>query len=297
MRSASETGPRSSGEMRFDRDGLTFRATVGGPAGGVPVVLLHGFPGSRQTWPAVAEHLHRAGIHTAALEQRGYGPTARPEAVGDYRLPALADDVIALTEALGTDRCHLVGHDWGGIVAWFLAATQPSRWASLTVLSTPHPRAYAAATLRSDQGLRSAYAVAFQVPLLPEALLTAAGGRMLQASLRSSGLNGATARQYADHLGTPAAMRAALNWYRAAFRHPSDLRDVGDVTVPTTYVWSTGDSALGRVAAERTGMHVSAPYRFVVLNGVSHWIPETRPARTAEIITAAIDAGDQPWDR
>jgi pimeloyl-ACP methyl ester carboxylesterase len=285
--SAQRAGGRS-GELTFARDGLTFQATVDGPSGGTPAILLHGFPGSRQTWRAVVEHLSEAGIRTATLEQRGYGPTARPDGVEAYRLPALAADVDALTDELGADRCHLVGHDWGGIVAWYLAATQPSRWASLTVLSTPHPRAYAAATVQSDQGLRSAYAVAFQLPILPEALLTMAGGRMLRAALRSSGLNGTAARHYAEHLGTPAAMRAALNWYRATFRHPSDLRDVGDVTVPTTYVWSTGDRALGRAAAERTGPHVRAPYRFVVLDGVSHWIPETRPARTAEIIAATI---------
>jgi pimeloyl-ACP methyl ester carboxylesterase len=286
MSTAAESG-RSS-DFVFERSGLTFRATVDGPSGGTPVILLHGFPGSRRTWSTVVEHLSVAGIGTVTLEQRGYGPSARPDTVDAYRLPELAADVIALTETLGARRCHLVGHDWGGIVAWFLAATQPSRWASLTVLSTPHPRAYAAATLRSDQALRSAYAVAFQVPIIPERLLTMAGGSMLQRSLRSSGLDRETARQYADHLATPEAMRAALNWYRASFRHPSDVRTVGDVSVPTTYVWSTRDSALGRAAAERTGSHVQSRYRFVVLDDVSHWIPETRPARTAEIIRAAI---------
>ena len=151
MSSAQRAGGRPN-ELTFARDGLTFRATSTARRGGTPAVLLHGFPGSRQTWRAVVEHLSGAGIRTATLEQRGYGPTARSDAIDAYRLPALAADVVALTEELGVDRCHLVGHDWGGIVAWYLAATQPSRWASLTVLSTPHPRAYAAATVRIDQG-------------------------------------------------------------------------------------------------------------------------------------------------
>jgi pimeloyl-ACP methyl ester carboxylesterase len=282
---------RAPEELTFDRDGLTFRATLDGPEDATPVILLHGFPGSRQTWRAVSQRLSRSGVRTVALEQRGYGPSARPNGVEAYRVPALAGDVVALADRLGVERCHLVGHDWGGIVAWYLASTQPSRWSSLTVLSTPHPRAYAAAAVRSDQGLRSAYVAAFQLPVLPELLLTVAGGRLLQASLRSNGLNGVTARQYADHLSTPAAMRAALNWYRASFRHPSDLGDVDDITVPTTYVWSSEDTALGRVAAERTGTHVRGEYRFVVLHGVSHWIPETRPARTAELIAASIGRG------
>ena len=279
-------------ELTFQRNGLTFRAELNGPIDGPSVILLHGFPGSTMTWQAVVPRLSAAGIRTAALEQRGYGPTARPRHVADYRLSELGADVLALAGHLGPEPVHLVGHDWGGIVAWHLAATEPSHWASLTVLSTPHPRAYGAAALRSDQGVRSAYAVAFQLPVLPEALLTVARGRLLQASLRSSGLNGVTAQHYADHLSTPAAMRAALNWYRASFRHPADLLTVGDVSVPTTYVWSTRDTALGRAAAERTGSHVRGDYRFVVLDGVTHWIPETRPARTAELITAAV-AGDR----
>jgi len=279
-------------ELVFERRGLTFRATVDGPASGPPVILLHGFPGTRETWEPVAGRLDAIGIRTVALEQRGYGPTARPGRVDDYRLPELAADVMALADELGADRCHLVGHDWGGIVAWYLAAVAPTRWASATILSTPHPRAFAAATWRSDQALRSTYVLAFQAPWVPEAALTMGGGRLLRASLQSSGLDAETARRYADHLGTQPAMRAALNWYRASFRHPTDLRRVRDITVPTTYVWSTEDTALGRAAAERTGSHVAADYRFVVLDGVSHWIPESQPERTAELIAATVD-GDR----
>ena len=214
MSSPAPTG-HDSEELTFSRDGLTFRATLDGPADGTPVVLLHGFPGSRETWRGVVERLRSTGIRTAVLEQRGYGPSARPDDVAAYRLPELAADVVALADRLGADRCHLVGHDWGGIVGWYLAATQPSRWTSLTVLSTPHPRALTTAAMSSGQGLRSAYVLAFQLPLVPEYVLTMAGGRLLQAALRSSGLSAGTARRYADHLSTPGAMRAALNWYRA----------------------------------------------------------------------------------
>ena len=135
-------------ELTFGRDGLTFRVTVNGPPDGASVILLHGFPGSRRTWHAVTDRLRASGIRTAALEQRGYGPAARPHDVAAYRLAELAADVVTLADELGAARWHLVGHDWGGIVAWYLAATQPARWASLTVLSTPHPRVLQAA-LRS----------------------------------------------------------------------------------------------------------------------------------------------------
>jgi pimeloyl-ACP methyl ester carboxylesterase len=281
--------PPRSRELTFERSGLTFRATVEGPAGGVPVVLLHGFPGSRATWERTVAELRGSGLTTAALEQRGYGRGARPAGVGAYRLPELAADVLAFLDVLGAERCHLVGHDWGGMVAWYLGATAPARLASLTVLSTPHPRAYAAAMLRSAQSARSIYALAFQFPAVPEAFLTVAGARVLRTSLERSGLDRATAQRYAAHLGTPEAMRAALHWYRAAFRHPGDSRAVGAIDVPTTYVWSTRDVALGRTAAETTGQHVTGPYRFVVLDGVSHWIPETRAARTATLIVETVE--------
>src|SRR5687768_17406067 len=117
MSAATATGSTTQ-ELTYVRDGLTFRATLDGPAGGPLVILLHGFPGSRQTWAAVAQRLSSAGIRTAALEQRGYGPTARPKDVAAYRLAELAADVVALAEQLDAGRCHLVGHDWGGIVGW-----------------------------------------------------------------------------------------------------------------------------------------------------------------------------------
>jgi pimeloyl-ACP methyl ester carboxylesterase len=277
--------PRDT-ELRHD--GLTFRVTRTGPPSAEPLVLLHGFPGSRATWHDVARRLAASGLETVALEQRGYGPRARPPDVEDYALPSLCGDVIALLDHLDVDRCHLVGHDWGGIVGWRLAAVHPDRLITLTVLSTPHLRAFADAVTRpGPQVLRSLYALAFQVPLVPERLLTADGSRLLRTMLVGSGLDPATATTYARHLAEPDAMRAALAWYRAAFRSPAALRDIGPSRVPTTYVWSTHDVALGRRAAVRTGDHVAAPYRFVVLDGVAHWIPENEPARTADLVVEA----------
>jgi len=274
-------------DVTFERGDLTFRATLGGSETGETAVLLHGFPGSRATWDEVSPLLHRSGVRTVALEQRGYGPTSRPLEVSAYRLPELGADVLALLDELGTGRCHLVGHDWGGNVAWYLAATTPHRLQSLTVLSTPHPRAMGRSMGCSLQGLRSLYAVAFQVPQLPEALLSAGGGRLLRSSLIMSGLDRELATRYSGDLADPAAMRAALNWYRAAFRYPADTTAVGVIDVPTTYVWSRGDVALGGVAARLTGDCVSGDYRFETLES-SHWIPETRPSQTATLILERI---------
>ena len=279
----------------FEHDGLRFHARDSGPPGAPAVLLLHGFPGGTETWERTGLALRRSGgteLRTIALRQRGYGPEARPSGVRSYRLRMLTDDALALADHLGLERFHVVGHDWGGMVGWSLAATRPARVASLTVLSTPHPRAFASALARSAQAVRSLYAAAFQLPLIPEAALTAGGGRPLRAALVRSGLDEEMADRYVARIGTADAMGAALNWYRAVARRPSDAWTVGPIDVPTTYAWSTDDPAISRRAAELTARHVVGPYRFHVLDGVSHWIPETAPAETAALVREAVDRGD-----
>jgi len=249
------------------------------------MVLLHGFPATAHCWEGVISALH-GRFRTLAVDQRGYSPRARPVAVGAYEVGDLTDDVLALADAAGTDRFHLVGHDWGGLVAWHLAAHHAQRLKSLTVLSTPHPRALLESLTRSWQPLRSAYALAWQLPIIPEAVMLAGDGRLLRAGLETSGLDPASAELYVNHMRQPGALRAALNWYRAAGRAPRHLVSLPPIRVPTMYVWSTNDPALGRVAAERTAHHVEGPYQIEVLDEVSHWIPETEPSRKAALLVS-----------
>lgn len=265
----------------FDRDGLTFDVQDGGPPDGDVAVLLHGWPGGARTWDRVSPDLHQAGLRTLVPDQRGYSPGARPPGRRAYALTELVADVVALLDAAGLTSVHLVGHDWGGAVAWALAAHQPQLVTSLTVLSTPHPRAMARSFRSSDQALRSAYMAAFQVPFVPERLLLAAGGAPLRAVLRRSGLPGHLADAYVDRMQEPGALGASLAWYRALL---VSREDTPEITVPTRYLWSTGDAALGRRAAELTAEQVVGPYRFDVVEGASHWLPEERP----ELVAAAI---------
>jgi pimeloyl-ACP methyl ester carboxylesterase len=153
--------------------GLVFDALAAGPATGEPVVLLHGFPQTSACWTRVLEALAAAGYRAVAPDQRGYSPTARPNAVRAYRMPELVADVVAIADGLGATRVHLVGHDWGGAVAWNLAGRHPERVATLTAVSTPHPGAFARALTTGTQPLRSAYIPLFRTPRLPELLLGA----------------------------------------------------------------------------------------------------------------------------
>jgi pimeloyl-ACP methyl ester carboxylesterase len=266
--------------------GLTFHARAAGPSDGRLVLLLHGFPQTSRSWDAVMAALADAGHRAVAFDQRGYSSTARPGDVADYAVPHLVNDVLAVADDLGGHRFDLVGHDWGGAVAWFVAGRHGERVRTLSVASTPHPLAFAAALrgeLGGDQQAKSGYADFFRTP--------EAEGFFLgndAAALRGmySALPPEAAEEYVRVLSEPGAMTAALNWYRAT--RFQDFGDPGPITSPTLYVWSTDDMALGREAAEATGSHVDGPYRFEVLEGVTHWVPEEGAADFSRLLLAHL---------
>ena len=262
---------------------LTFDALAAGPVEGRPVLLLHGFPQSGWSWRGQLDALGAAGCRAVAFDQRGYSPDARPIETEAYRVAHLVDDVLGVADALGWTVFDLVGHDWGAAVAWQVAGRHPDRLRTLTILSVPHPFAFGKALAggNSDQADRSSYIQMFrQVGVAEELFLADAGdGKGPGAGLRDlyerSGLSETETKPYVDLLVQPGAMTAALNWYRAA--SAEDMAGLGPITMPTMYVWSTNDAALGREGAEATGEFVAGPYRFEILEGVSHWIAEEAP--------------------
>jgi pimeloyl-ACP methyl ester carboxylesterase len=270
----------------FSRGDLVFDVRDSGPADGDPVVLLHGFPQDSSAFDRLGPALHSAGLRTLAPDQRGYSPRARPEGRSAYVMREVVDDVLALLDAAGLSSAHVVGHDWGGIAAWALAAWHPWRVRTVTALSVPHPAAMAHAMVHSDQALRSAYIAFFQLPLVPERVLLAGDGAVLRKTLRAGGLPEERVDAYVARLQEPGALTAALNWYRAL---PLGARTpVGTVRVPTLHVWGSDDAFLGRVATEASREFVTAPYALEVLEGVNHWIPELAAERTGELITAHV---------
>ncbi len=266
-----------------------------GPPDGTPVLLLHGFPQGADSWDALVPALCGAGYRTIAPDQRGYSPGARPTGRSAYRLDALVADAVAVIDdcaagqSVAGGRAHVVGHDLGAFVAWRLAARHPERVRTLTALSVPPPAAYARSLVTTRQARAGWYVAAFQLPWLPEWLLT---GRPFSptfaAALRRIGQTRERAERDARRLADPAAMTAALNWYRAF----STQRSVVDppVSVPTLFVWSDGDDALTRQSIELTHRHVSGPYRYAELRGVSHWIPEEAPDQLAELLLPHLAA-------
>ena len=259
----------------YRHEGLTFDVRDLGPSDGEVVLLLHGYPETKESWDAVAPPLADAGYRVLAPDQRGYSPGARPKGRRAYAIGHLMGDVLALADEAGASRFHVVGHDWGGVVAWALGTNHPDRLASLTSLATPHPSAFARSLVTSTQLLRSWYVLFYQLPLLPELSSARGPGRSLfHRALVRSGLSPERADRYVDLLAAGAA-GPAVNWYRALPFAPAST--FGTIAVPTLYVYAGLDFALSRAAADATERFVSADYRYVVLDGASHWLPEESP--------------------
>jgi pimeloyl-ACP methyl ester carboxylesterase len=272
-------------DTEFSAAGWSFPTLIGGRTDGDPVVLLHGFPQVHRCWVPTMERLIARDCRVVAPLQRGYAATARPPDRDAYRLSVLVDDVLELATGVGFERFHLVGHDWGGVVGWALAASFPERLHSFTSVSTPHPAALAESFRSSLQALRSSYVALFSFPAVPDAVLRAANGWVLERALGLSGLPSPWARDYARFMATTGALTPALDWYRSL--RPADLR-IGPVHVPTLFVWGPRDTVLGPAAAKRTGAHVSGAYRFEALPGTNHWIPESRPDALADLIVEHV---------
>ncbi len=261
---------------------FTFDALEAGPADGDLVLLLHGFPQTADQWRSQIEALSKAGYHVVAPNQRGYSPGARPVEVEEYTRDRLAEDVIGMADALGHDRFHLVGHDWGGAVSWEVAARYPERLGSVTVVSTPHDGAMRAMLTNpeNDQRERSSYIFTLAQEG-SEDLFLADDAALLRSLYRDAGLSVEEMQRQLSVLTDPDTMRAALHWYRAAILGGAPT---GPSTIPTMYVWSDGDDALGPDAAAATADYVTGPYRFEVLKGVNHWIPERAADELNELL-------------
>ncbi|MBV9331377.1 MAG: alpha/beta hydrolase [Alphaproteobacteria bacterium] len=264
---------------------LEFTVAVAGPESGPPVLLLHGFPETARMWDRQLQGLGAAGYRAFAPNQRGYSEGARPEDQGQYATGLLVADALDLMERLGASRFHLVGHDWGGQLAWLIAAGHSDRLASLSVLSRPHPAAFASA-MKEDraQAERSRHHRSFR-EADAVARMRSANLKPLRDALLAQGVPADRAELYLRTLAEPGALEGAMNWYRAGAIAAGSVPSVG---VPTLYVWGDRDATVGRHAAERTGEHVHGPFRFKVLEGAGHFLVDQFPNRVTALLLEHI---------
>jgi pimeloyl-ACP methyl ester carboxylesterase len=264
------TSTTTQGLVRIATDDLEFRARVAGLGNDGPgVILLHGFPETSIMWEPLIERAAQAGFRVVAFDQRGYSPDARPAPAAAYIVPELIDDVMRVADAVGFDRFHLVGHDWGSVVGWSATALRPDRVLSWASLSIPHPRAI------FEPGKEStppAYVRVFRMPGVAELILGFAD-RWVMNSLFYSSMSDSHRAEYNAVFSEPGALSAALNWYRAMDPDGAALRDAPAVRQPVLYVYGKRDVAAfvnPRVQA-RLADHVAGPFESIALDA-GHWL-------------------------
>jgi len=261
---------------RFVRtNGISLHVVEAGPRKGPLVVLLHGFPEFWYGWRHQIPALAKAGFHVLAPDQRGYGTSDKPPGVGAYGMGELVRDVLGLVDEAGHERATVVGHDWGGVVAWSLAAAHPARVERLAILNVPHPAVMRRSLLTNPrQLLRSWYVFMFQAPGLPERLMARDDYAMLARAVRGGRRGTCTAQdlaRYKEAWSEPGALTAMVNWYRAAMRWAWSPPPRGRVTVPALLLWGVRDRFLGReLAAPSAALCDDA--RLVFHEHATHWI-------------------------
>jgi epoxide hydrolase 4 len=280
-------GVQGAESLRLRANGVELHGVAAGPPDGPMVILLHGFPEFWYGWRHQIGPLAAAGLRVLAPDLRGYNLSSKPEGIAAYTLDVLADDVLGLADALGRRRFAVVGHDWGGILAWHLAARDPERVERAAILNAPHPgtmRDYARA--RPSQMAKSWYVAFFQLPALPEAMLRAADFAWLRNGMTRTSRAGTFTpedlRRYREGWSQPGALTGGLNWYRA-LRLPGGTPKPAPVRAPVRVIWGDRDAFLDPDLAE-AGLASCERGEAFHLAGATHWIQHEEPERVNRLL-------------
>lgn len=256
-------------------------------------LCLHGFPEHAYSWRHQMPLLARLGYKVWAPNLRGYGATDSPPEISAYNTRTLVEDVAALIHAANPRETLLLGHDWGGALAWSLASEQPQLVNKLVIMNMPHPACFARELRKPPQLFMSWYMLLFQLPWLPELVLGRNNGRGTSEIFRKTSRNPEGFRDqdlevYRANAARPGGLRAMLNWYRALFRGGPRRFGSGNrqvIKIPTLFLWGDADSALSFRTTRGTEQYVS-DLTFRVLPGISHWIQQEAP----EAVNAMLEA-------
>lgn len=265
-------------------------------------LCLHGFPEHAYSWRYQMPLLARLGYRVWAPNLRGYGGTDSPPDIDAYRPRTLVGDVIELIRASGAKEVLLMGHDWGGALAWNLALLTTGLIHRLIILNLPHPACFVRELRRPIQMAKSWYMLFFQLPWLPEFLLSRYQGRMIAEGIRRTSRHPArfpdeVLEIYRQNAARPGGLRAMINWYRAAFRYGELGRlwngSLRTIRTPTLFLWGDRDVALSIRTTRGTEKYVS-DLTFRVFPGVSHWIQQEAPEAVNAMIEAWINGKRVP---
>ena len=270
-------------------NGITLHVVQDGPKDGPLVILLHGFPEFWYGWRKQIAYLAAQGYCVWAPDQRGYNVSDKPKPMAAYSIDQLANDVIGLIDAAGRQQAHLVGHDWGAAVAWWVAAQCGDRLKSLVILNVPKGEVlFRTIATQPRQLLRSWYILFFQLPWLPQTLARLGNGRMLAASLRRSSRPGTFSDsdldRYRHAWSQPGAVRSMINWYRAAIQKKVAVAGTGRIKIPTLVIWGVKDAFLLPEMAQAS-MKYCDNGKLVYLPEATHWVQHEEADRVNELLT------------
>lgn len=263
---------------------------------GPPVLLLHGFPEFWYSWRFQLPALAGAGFQAVAPDLRGWGKTDKPRGIAAYQVKELLKDIDGLRSELGAERVHVVGHDWGGALAWLYAHHYPQRVGRLAVLNCPHPGAMARLA-RTDwrQTIRSWYILFFQLPWLPEALSRLGNYTVLRAALSNTAnpeaMTSGDLERYMENIRRPGALTGGINYYRALARLGSGLpRPQRRIQAPTLVIWGEQDAYLIKEGAE-----ASRPFAEQMevryIRNASHWVQLDAADEVNRLLIPFLGAG------
>jgi epoxide hydrolase 4 len=274
-------------------NGLELHTIVAGPLDGPLVVLLHGFPECWYTWRKQIRPLVEAGYRVLVPDQRGCNLSDKPRGIHNYRLEALAADVVELVRAFEHEKAIVVGHDCGGVVAWHLAMHHPEIVEKLIVMNGPHPATYLR-EIRSNpaQQRKSWYVGFFQLPIVPEELLghdpiESARRLFRQGAVNQEAFSSFDLHVMASALAQPGALTGMINWYRAAVRDRSALEKLRLIDTPTLLIWAEDDLALGRSLTYGLEPWVSH-LKLCYLPHCGHWVQNEAPDEANELMLAFL---------
>lgn len=272
--------------LRFEylpTNNIKLHTALDGPEDGHPVFLLHGFPEAWFGWEHQIHALATSGFRVIVPDQRGYNLSDKPEGVSSYTMGHLVEDILGLADALGFDRFHLAGHDFGAMVGWNLAIRHPRRLKRLAIANVPHP-AVMGSYLRThpSQMLKSWYAFFFQIPGLPEIFARAFNWRFLISAMPVN-FTDSDRERYRTAWAKPGAITGMINWYRATIRPSRRSTALGRIRVPTLLIWGQQDRYLSYEMAPLSAK-LCEDVRLVTFEDATHWVLHDKPEKVSQLL-------------
>ncbi len=268
---------------------ITLHVKEAGDTEAPAVLFLHGFPSFWHSWQQQIDYFSSLRYHVIVPDQRGYNESSKPNAVADYRLSLLVDDMVQLLAAMKVKKAYLVAHDWGGIVAWALLKTHPQLFVKAVIINAPYLPSYAKPSVQ--QLRKSWYVYFFQLPRLPEWMMQRNDFALLEKVMKRSSVRGTFSTEdiglYKEAWRKKGSMKAMINWYRALAKYSSDAKEIfgnrTPVDVPVLLLWGNQDAFLEKASGICPAKHCTR-FNQKEYADATHWLPMEKGSEVSEEI-------------